>query len=194
MNIISLTLITSIFVAKTSLTTANRSYLVKRVNFNVFKFSEFSIFRSKHHLAYRIKSSYAFRRKLEIIDVSTNQVVCRLTNKISLTQSGADFTILNSTSDEWITGKILRKAGLNQKYHIKWDGNDILMKTKFNSLTTTFEHEYQSGILAKFKRPFFPLIFGVEFDLQIFSNDVPDIIYFIGLVMKDQDSSAGFKG
>ncbi|CAF1133303.1 unnamed protein product [Adineta steineri] len=172
MNIILLTLITSIFAAKDSSKSARRTYLVKKDLFSLLKFSQFSILVPENHLVYRIKSYYTFGRKLEVIHA-------------------INFTILNSTSNEWIPGKIiLTPAGLDSKFIIKWDGYSIAMTTKFGSLTTTFEYEYHSGILAKFKKRISSLVWRTKFDLQVFSNDLPDTIYFIGLAMKEQNTKS----
>ncbi|CAF1398017.1 unnamed protein product [Adineta steineri] len=191
MNIILLTLIASIFAAKDSSKSARRTYLVKKDLFSLLKFSQFSILVPENHLVYRIKSYYTFGRKLEVIHVPTNQIVCRLQNKPSFIQKAINFTIHNSTSDEWIPGKIiLTPSGFDSKFIIKWDGYSIAMTTKFGSLTTTFEYEYHSGILAKFKKRISSLVWRTKFDLQVFSNDLPDTIYFIGLAIKEQNTKS----
>ncbi|CAF3945637.1 unnamed protein product, partial [Adineta steineri] len=183
-NIILLTLIASIVAVKDSSTTAIRTYLVTN-SFNLFKINEFSVFISEKNLVYNIKSDLGFPRKLDIIDVSTNQIICRLKNVSDRhrLQNDANFTILNSTSNEWISGRIIRPISfLGAKYFIKWDKYNILMKTKFGSfLTTTFEYENHSSILAKSKKRISSLFGTAKYDLQIFSNDLPDIIYFIGV-------------
>ncbi|CAF1133252.1 unnamed protein product [Adineta steineri] len=192
MNIMLLTLIASIFAAKDSSKSARRTYLVTN-SFNLFKINEFSVFISEKNLVYNIKSDLGFPRKLDIIDVSTNQIICRLKNVSDRhrLQNDANFTILNSTSNEWISGRIIRSISfLGAKYFIKWDGYNILMKTKFGSfLTTTFEYENYSSILAKSKKRISSLMGTAKYDLQIFSDDVPDMIYFIGVVIKDLDTT-----
>jgi hypothetical protein len=68
------------------------------------------------------------------------------------------------------------------------------METKLFSSTTTFEHEYHSGVLAKIQKRSFSLMQPNRYDLQIFSDDLPAAFYFLALAVKDQNDSVGWKG
>jgi hypothetical protein len=68
------------------------------------------------------------------------------------------------------------------------------METKFGSLTTTFEYEYHSEILAKFKKRPVLFIWSNKYDLQILSNNLPDSIYFIAIAIKDNNNRDRSKG
>ncbi len=173
-----------------------RSYFIKKDSSNVFKLGEFSIFdSSQNHLFYRIKSYYAVGGELKLIDVSSNKAIGQLKNAITLSSFEANFSIFDSSSDQWINGKIERMyRTLAKKYIIKWNRQSIFMETKLFSSTTTFEHEYHSGVLAKIQKRSFSLMQPNRYDLQIFSDDLPAAFYFLALAVKDQNDSVGWKG
>jgi hypothetical protein len=169
--------------------TVLRRYYIKKDFFSGLKLGQFSIFDStQKNLLYRLKSYYKIGGKLELIDQSSKKVIGNLTNA-----RGGDFSLFDSSSNQWINGKIERLFNiLDCKAIIKWNKRSILMATKFASLTTTFEYEYHSGLLAKVKKRSISFISTNRYDLQILSNDLPDTFYFFGLAIADQQKS--FKG
>ncbi len=173
-----------------------RSYFIEKDFFSGLKLGEFSIFDStKKQLLYRIESYYTIGGKIELIDVSSKQIIGQLTNPLNLLLYAGNFSIFNLSSNQWINGKIERIFHMvNDKYIIKWNKRSILMETKFGSLTTTFEYENHSGILAKFEKRPTLFIWSNKYDLQVLSDDLPHAIYFLAIAIKDHNSRVRYKG
>ncbi len=187
--LILITIVRTLAVKNSS--TVLRRYYIKKDFFSGLKLGQFSIFDStQKNFLYRLKSYYKIGGKLELIDQSSKKVIGNLTNA-----RGGDFSLFDSSSNQWINGKIERLFNLmDSKSIIKWNKRSILMATKFGSLTTTFEYEYHSGLLAKVKKRSISFISTNRYDLQILSNDLPDTFYFFGLAIADQQKSYGRTG
>jgi hypothetical protein len=164
--------------------------------FNGFKLAEFSVFdSSEKHLLYRIESYYVVGGKIQLIDISSKQIIGKLTNSLNLLLYEGNFSIFNFSSHQWIDGNIQRIFNLiNEKYLIKWNDKTIIMETKFGSLTTTFQYEFQNEILAKIQKRSIAFIWSNKYDLHLFSNQFPDAIYFLSIAVKDQNNRIRYKG
>jgi len=193
--ILVLITIFGILAVKNSHTTATRRYFMKRDFFNGFKSAEFSIFDSSEKvLLYRIESYHVLGGSIELIDSLSKQVTGKLRSTVNIFSYEGNFQIFNSSSNQWINGKIERIFNVfNEKYLIKWNGYSILMETKPLSLTTTFEYEYHSGILAEIKQRSLTILRS-KYDLKIYSDDLPHAIYFLAIAVKDQNSRSRSKG
>jgi len=108
--------------------TVLRRYYIKKDFFSGLKLGQFSIFDStQKNLLYRLKSYYKIGGKLELIDQSSKKVIGNLTNA-----KGGEFSLFDSSSNQWINGKIERLFNmLDCKAIIKWNKRSIFMQTKF---------------------------------------------------------------
>ena len=101
----------------------------------------------------------------------------------------ATFSFLDVRSNQWKDGSIVRNAHLfAHKYTISANGKQILMKGKY-STTGVVELRDKKGkdLLAQFQpriRHFNSL--SLKYDLKVFSNKVPDMVYFFALAVMDQ--------
>ena len=90
---------------------------------------------------------------------------------------------MNLSSNKWINGTAENSfPTFLGEYIIKWNEQSILMKRKFLSTLTIFQYENHSGILAMLKKRVFSSFWRNKYDLQIFSNDLPDAFYFLALI------------
>ncbi|UJR29808.1 hypothetical protein I4U23_017352 [Adineta vaga] len=173
-----------------------RRYFIQKDYFTGFKLGEFSIFdSSKKDLLFRIESLYTFGGKIQIINNSSKQVVAELRNKLSFTVHKANFTILDPVSKQWINGKFERQFHFfNRKYLLQWNQQNIRIENKFSSYTTTFKHDKRNQTLAKAERYTYSLIKPTRYDLEIYSDDIPDIIYILGVFVIDLSRKNTGKG
>ncbi len=173
-----------------------RNYFIEKDAFKGLKLGGFSIFdSSKIHLLYRIESHYTIGGKLVLIDQSSKQVIGYLTRPSNFLLYKGNFSILDLSSNQWINGRIETIFHIfNQKCIIKCNKQNILMEKKFGSLTTTFQYEYHTGILAKCKYRLISSIWSNKYDLQILSDDFPHPIYFLAIAIQDYNRARVFTG
>jgi hypothetical protein len=170
---------------------AIRSYFIAKDPFSGWKIGGFSIFDSEEKdLLYHVKSSYYYYEgRIELSDLSSKQMIATLTYSFNIFKvKQGEFSILNLSSNEWINGTIENSfPTFHDEYIIKWNEQSILMKTRFLSISTTFQHENHSGILATLEKRVFSSFWRNKYDLQIFSDDLPDVFYFLALTITDQN-------
>jgi hypothetical protein len=173
-----------------------RSYFIEKDFFTGIKMSEFSVFNSaKTRLLYRIESYYQVGGKFEVIDRSTKQVIGQLINLWNLLLYKGNLSVLHPTSNQWIQGRIEKVFHmLNDKFIIKWNNRSVLMENKFGSLTTTFQYENHSRILAEIKKRPISFIWPNKYDLHVYSDHFPDCIYFLAIAIKDNINRGRTKG
>ncbi|CAF1442989.1 unnamed protein product [Rotaria sp. Silwood1] len=170
---------------------AIRSYFITKDPYSGWKIGGFSVFDSEgKDLLYHIKSSYYyFERRIELSDLSSEQIIATLTYSFSIFRvKQAELSILNLSSNEWINGTVENSfPAFHYEYIIKWNVQSILMKTNFLSTLTTFRYENHRKILATLKKRVFSSFWQNKYDLQIFSDDLTDTFYFLLLTITDQN-------
>ena len=108
----------------------------------------------------------------------------------------ATFSFLDARSNQWKDGTIVRNVHLfANKYTISVNGKQILMKSKVLS-TNPIELRDKKGkdLLAQFQSrtgQFNSL--ALRYDLKVFSNKVPDVVYFFALSIMDHQSMLNFE-
>ncbi|CAF4024394.1 unnamed protein product [Rotaria sp. Silwood1] len=166
-------------------------YVIKKDFFNIIKASQFSIYDPREQqLYYRIQSKLALQQVLELIEYPSNQVIAKLNSRWDILLYKATISIFDSQSNQWIDGQIRQHFKLfGDKYTIEWNGESIVMETKFASFTTKFRDQNQDNILAKFRMRWFSVLGSNKYDLEIFSRQVPDSIYIFALAAKDYNDA-----
>ncbi|CAF3070621.1 unnamed protein product [Rotaria socialis] len=168
--------------------TPTREYAVRRDILVGVKAPEFSIFdKSGKNLQYRIESKYLGLQKIELVSYPSKQVVGRLNSKVTWFLYEATFEILNSQTQQWITGSINQKLQiLNHRSVIEWNGRRILMEHNIASLTTRFLDDQRGGqLVAEYKVSLASMFWATKYSLQIFSSDLPDALFIFGLSARD---------
>ncbi|CAF5109143.1 unnamed protein product, partial [Rotaria sp. Silwood1] len=136
------------------------------------------------------KSSYYYNEgNIDLSDLSSKQIIATLTYSFSIFKvKQAKFSILTLSSNQWINGTIENSfPKFHNEYIIKWNEQNILMKTKFLSTLTIFRYENHSEILATLKKRVFSSFWRNKYDLQIFSDDLPNVFYFLLLTITDKN-------
>ncbi|UJR29860.1 hypothetical protein I4U23_017408 [Adineta vaga] len=126
----------------------------------VFIFANDDLFKPRiyQHLLFRIESFFTFGGKIQVINLSSKQVIAELRNKFSLLKHQANFTILDPISNQWINGEFQRQFHFYKtKYLIHWNKQSILIENKVLTYTTTFTHEQTNQTLAIVKEHAFSL-------------------------------------
>ena len=94
--------------------------------------------------------------------------------------------------NQWIPGKISQAfPGYHFRYIIQYANRRIIMERKAISLTTEFRDEQQPNyLLARMRLRPVSLIWTNKYDLQVYTNDLPDVIFMLALIAYDYDNSA----
>lgn len=171
------------------------TYIFSKDFFIGYKAAEFSIFASnKPFVQYRIESDYALGQKIRLVKQSTKEVIGRLKGEWSTAPHSLRFSILNTSSEQWNNGTIKRIPDRKPtRYIIKWDNSIFWMKSQING-TMAFENEDENVTLATFKRIRGSFTESKRYQLWIFSNVVPEPIFFLALAVEDAYRSVSRRG
>ncbi len=166
--------------------TVVRNYVVRKDFLADIKKREFDIFdQTESTLQYYIEAKRNFGEKIEIIAAPSKQVVAKLKRNISFMYK-ATISVLDPRSNRWIDGKIkqnMRVAG--SKYTIEWNGEKVVMKTIFGTLSTEFRDEKNGIPLAEFRKRLSSLVSVNKYDLKVYSNKLPDAMYLLIIAVHD---------
>ena len=184
MLIISSLMFNSIFGTKVL-----REYIVKRDLESGNKASQFSVYAdtAQKNLTYRIESDF---NPLPTIDLKTypnRMIIGRLDAQQIGSSYEARFEIkgTRNATDSWFTGHIRREfAWLNEYFKIQLAERTLIMKSRFTSSRFRFFDETKK-VIAIFKKKTRTFSRQIWYELQIFSNQFPDGIYFFGIAAFD---------
>jgi len=129
--------------------------------------------------------------KFELVAGPSKQVVGKLESKIG----SINLSLLDDKTGQWITGLMKSHFTLlkHYEYNIELNGRRISMKKELLSAHTTFRDESQGGtLLARFQREFFSPITATTYGVQVYSNDIPDGLYFLALAWTDIGRSESY--
>jgi hypothetical protein len=167
-----------------------REYVIRKDFFNSFKAGQFSIYdQTGKILLYRIESEYAFMHTIKLIAYPSRKVIGRLKGKWHSLVYQATLEITNTDSQRPIRGTIIQNLQLlGVKYTISWNEMTITMDNELASLTTRFYDEDANGIMmAQFEKKLESFIFANQYNMEVYSDDVPDAIYLLSLAAKDHN-------
>lgn len=161
-----------------------RAYTIRKDYFNGIKAAEFSVFDiSKKTLYYRIESKYSIMPKFDILAHPSKKHVGKLESKIGAIK----LSLLDQKTGKWLNGSMKSHFNLLKvKYTIQLNGREILLQKDALSPHTNFHDQSADGLLlARFQREFFSPITATTYGVQIYSNDIPDGLYFLALAWTD---------
>ncbi len=166
-----------------------RTYVVKReAMISGNPLSGYSVYDSKEKtILYRLKTVSTDIDSIMLVDHLTKNIVGNLegewTDVFNVTLSTYDQNL-----NKWLDGNIKRTVVfLMEKLQIQWNGFRLVMKKRKFSRTRKFYDEQKNDFIAQFRRR--ARLFDstpVKYDLKIYSNKIPDSIYFLILGMTDQ--------
>ncbi len=163
-----------------------RSYVISKNLLGDIKRREFDVFdQSENNLQYFIEAKRNFGEAIDIVAASSKQVVAKLKRKFSFMYK-ATISVLDSGSNRWINGTIKENWRLfGSKYTIEWNGEKISMKTIVGTLSIQFRDEKNNIPLAELHKRLSSLVLPNKYDVNIYSNKIPDAIYLLTIAVHD---------
>lgn len=123
----------------------------------------------------------------------SEQVVGKLESGWSFDYS-AGISILDRSSNQWIYGNITETSEwIITKYIINWNGSCIILKPGADALSDEFYEENQNEALARLEPLTFRTSFTPKYNVNIFSTKFPEVLYFLGITVKETRLERRFK-
>jgi hypothetical protein len=167
-----------------------RTYVVRRdVSAVGNPLPEYSVYdTSEKKLSYRLKIVSSDIDTIILVDHPNKNIVANLEGEWTDKIFNVSFSIYDSKLSKWTDGNIKRSKGLFfDKFPVVWNGIRLVMKKKPFSLTRQFYEQPANKLIAQFRvRTSWTAVTRTKFDLKIFSDKVPDAIYFFMLAIVDQ--------
>lgn len=162
-----------------------REFVVRKDFFSNLKAGEFSVYDGKDkNLLYRIESEYSVLHQVKVIDQSNKQKVADLKAQVNLIEYKADISVL-SKQGQWVAGTIKQNFQIaGSAFDINWNGEKISMVTEPVSLTTKF-HDQNNRALAQFQLRPASVFITKKYDVQIYTDEYPDQIFFLALAARN---------
>ncbi|CAF0953698.1 unnamed protein product [Rotaria sordida] len=168
---------------------ANRTYVVVR---NATKHRHelfgFRIFDSKEKTClYRLRASSRDIDTVILVDNPTKNMVANLEGIWIDSTFNVTLSVYDYKLNKWIDGVIQRTSHFwANDYTVEYNNEQLIAKWKLFSTKIKVYHKKQNELLAQF-RPRTRLLLWrpVKYDLKIYSNKVPDAIYFFLLLIFD---------
>ncbi|UJR17681.1 hypothetical protein I4U23_004579 [Adineta vaga] len=160
------------------------TYVLIRDYFNGFKAPEYSVYnKTEKDLYYRIESNYDFQDNMKLVSYPSKKSIAKLRSKTRGTSYEAKISIRNTTSNQWIDGKIIQHPQwLSTNYSIEWNGYHLSIINNFiASWTLDIIDSSRNELLAQSQRRWFSWKF--KYQLDLYSDQVPESIYLLGLAV-----------
>ncbi|CAF0785475.1 unnamed protein product [Adineta steineri] len=179
-----LLLVTVIFAPVNPLPTV-RSYLIKG-RFQLMRSLEFAIFDAAGvKQQYRIESQFGTMENPKVVAYPSKEIVATLQEKFVNLMYNGIISILDPTSDEWISGKIYHK--FLDDIFIEWNGHRVrILRKKGDDRSLFFRDEINGTILANSEKKSKFKYFSIKYDVKVFSDELPDAIYFLGIAVANE--------
>jgi hypothetical protein len=170
-----------------------RNYFIRTHFLADYKKREYDIFdQSENNIQYFIEARRTFGENIQIVASPSKQVVGKLKRDYFSFwyKYKATISVLDPHSNRWIEGKIKQNTKLiGTKYTIEWNGERISMTTKFATMSIEFWDEKNKTRLAQLQKRLSSIILTNRYDLTVFSNKIPDAIYFLTVAVHDYNVS-----
>ena len=187
----NLLLVTGIF-AHVNPQNAIRTYIIEKDFFNPIKAGEFTVSDTTgKEIQYRVESKFSLMQSVEVIAYPSKKVIAKLDKKFSLLFYKAAISILDPQSNQWIEGTIEEK--FLSPLTIDWNGQRVKMEFTFKTWSNEFIDENNGAVLAKFNRRLSSLIWTDKYELNVFSDKLPDAAYILGIVAMNHKQTQNAK-
>ncbi len=103
----------------------------------------------------------------------------------------AEIQVYDNVFNQWIPGKISQAFPTYRfRYHIQYGNRRLIMEHKAFLLTTEIRDEQQPNfILARMRKRLVSYIWSNKYDLQVYTNELPDTIYLLAIAAYDYNSA-----
>lgn len=167
--------------------TSIREYVIRKDFFRFVKASEYTIYdRTGKKVLYRIESQFSLLHKIKLIAYPSKKEVGHLNAEIKFLYYQAQFSIVDSETNQRQDGSIVQDAKFLKDIHlIHWKGKNITMETKPFSVTTEFRDPMNGEFLAEFHLRPASIFWTRKYDMKIYSYAYPEQLYFLALSVCD---------
>lgn len=94
--------------------------------------------------------------------------------------------------NQWIPGRITQAFPTYRfRYNIQYGNRRLIAEHQVFSLTTSIRDEQQPNyVLARIKKRLSSFVWSNKYDLEVYTNELPDLIYLLTLVAYDYNNIA----
>ncbi|CAF2549784.1 unnamed protein product [Rotaria sp. Silwood2] len=174
--------------ARTQSQQAYRQYLIKKDFFSGFKAGEFSIYdQSANTLLFRLESRFDVTQNAELYAYPGKRMVASMKNLWSPWLYDAEIQVFDIMFNQWNFGRITQAfPTYTFRYIIQYANQRLIMEHQAFSLTTEIRNEQPpNDVLARIRTKLSSFILPNKYDLEIYTNELPDVIYLLALVAYD---------
>ena len=151
------------------------------------RLSNYTIYDSKEKtIVYRVKTIFTDIDAMMLIDYPAKNIIANVEGEWATGVFNVSLSIYSSKAQKWIDGIIKRIPGMSSdKYTIYWDGKEIIQRYKFLSSKMGFYDKKEKEKFARFFSHSKWYQTAIRYKVEIYSNYVPDAIYFFALAIID---------
>ncbi|CAF3268857.1 unnamed protein product [Rotaria sp. Silwood2] len=168
---------------------ADRTYvLVENARSNRLELNGYTIFDSKEKRSlYRLTASISDIDSAILFDDSGNNIIANLEGVWIGGKVNATFSIYDSKLNKWTDGNIQRTAHwFSVDYTVEYNNEQVIANRKNKASKGKIYHKKKNELLAKFHvRSQWVSETPRKYNLEIYSNKVPDAIHFFLLLIMD---------
>jgi hypothetical protein len=107
----------------------------------------------------------------------------------------AEIQVYDTVLNQWIPGRISQAFPTYRfRYYIQYGNRRLIMEHIAFSLTTEIRDERQPNfILARMSKRLVSIIWSNKYDLQVYTNELPDTIYLLAIAAYDYNSARNIR-
>lgn len=174
-----------------------RTYTIHRNN--VVKENQLSAYTvydlSGKNILYQLKPTSTDIDTIVVTDHPAKNMVANLEGEWIAKIFNVTFSIYDKKLNDWIDGTIKKDSkGFGEKYSVEWNSKHLNTKSKLFSSKVQVYNTHQKELVAEFGHRDWFSSRSIVFALKTYTDQVPDIIYFFLLAIKDhrvQEAAAG---
>ena len=169
-------------------TVINRTLLVEQDFLIGLKPGEFTVLdATRATIRYRIETSLGFSHNARILEMPAKTCVARLrATKIS---------VFNDQQNRWMNGTIKSNSKATRKdFTIVFNGKSILLQGLAVRDDAIFIEQSHQNALATVHKRRSASFWRDKYVLNIFSNRYPDVLYLLGLAVRDHGNQKTSRG
>ncbi len=159
-----------------------RTYLMKIDVFNGRKPAEFTIYdKETNARVYRIESYGFFQpQSVNLIAYPSKQVVGKFISNVKNHWREVTFQVFDNKTRKWKSGNFIQNliGFYKHSIDIDWDGLPLNCEIDKNGLAGRFLAA-DNSTLANFKRESWKNFWPGKYEVEIYSNDIPDSLYLL---------------
>ncbi|CAF0878196.1 unnamed protein product [Didymodactylos carnosus] len=167
-----------------------KHYIIKKDFISGLKYREFSVYDpTEQQLLYRIDTTFHILHRVKITNQPEKKLLATVNGKFRFFLYGATFKILTPGTQQWKEGKIERSFTLSYKFIITYDNRQVIFEGDRNKWHMSWTDAKTHELLASFEKRMISLVWQNTYDLKIYTDELPDIFFFVGLAVADRSTS-----